>query len=68
MRFTVPVDMLCLTDHSGERVVEPGWFDLMLGASSADTPLCGAVQVVGSSTRTLPMLWRMESRFERLQA
>ena len=42
MRITVPVDMLCLTDHSGERVVEPGWFDLMLGGSSADTPLRGA--------------------------
>ncbi|HEY0818182.1 MAG TPA: glycoside hydrolase family 3 N-terminal domain-containing protein [Rhizobacter sp.] len=64
-RFTVPVDMLCLTDHSGDRVVEPGWFDLMLGASSANTPLRGAVEVVGTAPRTLPARWRMESRFER---
>ena len=64
MRFTVPVDMLCLTDRSGRRVVEPGWFDLMLGPSSAQTPLRSAVQVVGTATRTLPDHWRMESRCE----
>ena len=65
MRMTVPVDMLCLTDHSGLRVVEPGWFDLMLGSSSAHTPLRSAVQVVGAATRTLPGRWRMESRCVR---
>ncbi|MBX3618876.1 MAG: glycoside hydrolase family 3 C-terminal domain-containing protein [Rhizobacter sp.] len=64
VRFVVPVDMLCLTDHSGARVVEPGWFDLMLGPSSAHTPLRAAVQVTGSSTRVLPARWRMESRCE----
>ena len=68
LRITVPVDMLCLTDHSGERVVEPGWFDLMLGGSSAETPLRGEVQVTGSGTRTLPVHWRMESRCERVPA
>lgn len=67
VRFTVPVDMLCLTDHSGQRVVEPGWFDLMVGSSSAQTPLRGAVQVMGTATRTLPKHWRMESRCERQQ-
>jgi beta-glucosidase len=65
LRFIVPVDMLCLTDHSGERVVEPGWFDLMLGASSAHTPLRGAVQVAGTAARSLPQRWRMQSRCER---
>ena len=64
MRFSVPVDMLCLTDRSGQRVVEPGWFDLMLGSSSAQTPLRSAVQVMGTATRTLPDQWRMESRCE----
>ena len=60
--FIVPVDMLGLTDLSGKRVVEPGWFDLMVGTSSAQTPLRAAVQVMGQSSRSLPARWRMESR------
>ncbi|HET7792887.1 MAG TPA: glycoside hydrolase family 3 N-terminal domain-containing protein [Rhizobacter sp.] len=68
VRFTVPVDMLCLTDHSGQRVVEAGWFDLMIGSSSAHTPLRGEVRVGQSGKRTLPTQWRMESRCERLPA
>lgn len=67
LRFTVPVDMLCLTDRSGQRVVEAGWFDLMLGSSSGQTPLRTAVRVMGEGTRRLPHRWRMESRFERLE-
>jgi len=62
--FVVPVDMLCLTDRSGDRVVEPGWFNLMVGGSSAHTPLRAAVQVLGHAPRTLPTRWRMESRGE----
>jgi beta-glucosidase-like glycosyl hydrolase len=59
--FSVPVDMLCLTDHSGERVVEPGWFDLMVGSSSSQIRLREAVEVVGNGSRVLPRNWRMES-------
>jgi beta-glucosidase-like glycosyl hydrolase len=66
VRFSVPVDMLCMTDHSGQRVVEAGWFDVMVGSSSAQTPLRSAVRVGRTGTRTLPDRWRMESRCERL--
>jgi beta-glucosidase len=59
--LTVPTDMLNLTDHSGMRVVEPGWFDVFVGTSSAHTPLCAAVQVMGTAARALPCHWRMES-------
>lgn len=61
VQFSVPVDMLQLTDHSGRRVVEPGWFDLMVGPSSACTPLMVLVEVVGAGSRVLPGLWRMDS-------
>jgi beta-glucosidase-like glycosyl hydrolase len=66
LRFSVPTDMLCLTDHSGQRVVEPGWFDVMVGASSADLPLRGEVELIGSGTRTLGHTWRMESHAEEV--
>lgn len=59
--FRVPVDMLCLTDSSGKRVVEPGWFDLMVGPSSAKPALTSAIEVVGNGVRALPKYWRMES-------
>lgn len=61
VQFSVPVDMLQLTDHSGRRVVEPGWFDLMVGSSSACTSLMAQVEVVGAGSRVLPGRWRMES-------
>lgn len=66
LRFRIPVDMLCLTDHSSRRVVEPGWFDLMVGASSANILLRAAFEVMGSQTRPLPQHWRMESHCELL--
>jgi len=64
VRFVVPVDMLCLTDHRGQRVVEPGWFDLMVGPSSAELPLHAEVQVIGTAPRPLGPTWRMESHAE----
>lgn len=67
VQFVIPVDMLCLTDHSGKRVIEPGWFDLMVGPSSADLPLRTEVEVIGTSRRTLGKAWRMESHAEEIR-
>ncbi|SCK15307.1 beta-glucosidase [Variovorax sp. HW608] len=61
--FRVPVDMLCFTGMSGQRVVEPGMFDLAVGASSADIRARAEIEVTGA-TRTLPRDWRMESHCE----
>ena len=61
--FRVPVDMLGFTGMDGQRIVEPGFFDLAVGASSADIRLRGEVEAIGE-TRVLPRDWRMESRCE----
>ncbi len=61
LNFNVPVDMLCFTHPNGKRCVEPGWFDVLVGPSSADTPLTTAVQVLGAAPRMLGRDWRMES-------
>ena len=37
--FAVPTDMLCFTGMEGRRIVEPGEFELQVGASSADIRL-----------------------------
>lgn len=58
--WRVPVDMLGFTGNQGKRLVEPGFFDLMVGASSADIRLRAAVEVTGEP-RTLPRDWRMTS-------
>jgi Glycosyl hydrolase family 3 C-terminal domain/Fibronectin type III-like domain len=65
VRVTIPVDMLNFTGAEGVRIVEPGTFDLMVGASSADIRLQTVVEVTGK-TRCLPGDWRMESRCEEL--
>lgn len=57
----VPVDMLGFTGMAGLRIVEPGLFDLAVGASSGDLRLRTEVELTGS-TRTLPRHWRMESQ------
>jgi beta-glucosidase len=61
VRFEVPTDMLCFTGLEGRRIVEPGTFELQIGASSADIRLRATVTLVGSA-RTLGRDWRMESR------
>jgi beta-glucosidase len=61
--FRVPVDMLNFTGMAGQRIVEPGFFDLAIGASSADIRLRGEVEAVGE-TCVLRRDWRMESRCE----
>ena len=63
VRFEVPTDMLCFTGQEGRRIVEPGAFELQLGASSADIRLRGIVTLTGAA-RTLGRQWRMESRSE----
>ncbi|MCC8395624.1 glycoside hydrolase family 3 C-terminal domain-containing protein [Paraburkholderia sp. MMS20-SJTR3] len=59
VRVRLPVDMLNFTDARGERIVEPGDFDLLVGSSSRDIHLSGTVTVTGTATRTLPRDWRM---------
>jgi beta-glucosidase len=61
--FEVPTDMLCFTGQSGRRIVEPGEFELQVGASSADIRLRTKVNLTGA-VRTLGREWRMESRCE----
>jgi beta-glucosidase len=59
--FVVPTDMLCFTGMEGRRIVEPGEFELQVGASSADIRLRAVVTLTGA-VRTLDRHWRMESR------
>ena len=59
--FCVPVDMLCFTGAAGDRIVEPGDFDLQVGASSADIRLRTTVAVTGD-VRHLGRNWRMFSQ------
>ena len=60
--FSVPTDMLSFTNLAGERVVEPGLFELMIGASSADIRLRADVTITGL-VRRIAGAWRMESGF-----
>jgi beta-glucosidase-like glycosyl hydrolase len=61
LHCSIPVDMLSFTNSAGQRVVEPGEFDVMVGASSAKLPLQSRIKVLGDATRVLPQFWRMES-------
>ena len=58
--FAVPTDMLSFTGRDGRRIVEPGTFDLMIGASSGDIRLTGEAHIRGA-TRPLDERWRMTS-------
>lgn len=60
--FSIPVDMLCFTGAEGYRIVEPGDFELQVGASSADIRLRTTVAVTGK-TRRLGKNWKMFSRY-----
>jgi beta-glucosidase len=51
--------MLNFTDERGERIVEPGVFEIMIGSSSRSVHLSGEVRVAGNATRTLERHWRM---------
>ncbi len=58
--FSIPVDMLNFTNMANERIVEAGGFEILVGASSSDIRLKGAIEVVGEN-RVLAKRWRMES-------
>jgi beta-glucosidase-like glycosyl hydrolase len=58
---SIPTDMLNFSDEHGNRVVEPGEFDVMIGSSSRDIHLVGTVNVVGGAPEVLPSNWRMLS-------
>jgi hypothetical protein len=60
----IPVDMLNFTDGRGERIVEPGDFDLLIGSSSRDLHLSSTVTVTGNAVRTLERDWRMVSEVD----
>ena len=59
----MPVDMLNFTGMAGQRIVEPGLFEVAIGSSSADIRLRAELEAVGK-TCTLGRDWRMESRCE----
>jgi len=60
LTFTLPVDLFNFTRRDGKRVVEPGEFELQIGASSADIREVVTVEATGE-TRILPGAWRMLS-------
>ncbi len=45
--FTVPADLCAFTGVDCTRIVEPGRIDVLVGASSADIRLEGAVELIG---------------------
>ncbi|THC31187.1 beta-glucosidase [Enterobacter sp. AD2-3] len=63
LSFTLPVEMFNFTRRDGKRIVEPGEFELQVGASSADIREAVTVNVSGE-TRVLPAEWRMLSACE----
>ncbi|MGC6386522.1 glycoside hydrolase family 3 N-terminal domain-containing protein [Ewingella sp. S1.OA.A_B6] len=60
LTFTIPTDMLNFTQRNGKRIVEPGEFEIRIGASSGDIRSQGVVEVTGE-VRELEKMWRMES-------
>ncbi|MDU5826150.1 glycoside hydrolase family 3 N-terminal domain-containing protein [Mixta calida] len=63
LTFFLPTDMLNFTSREGERIVEPGEFELQVGASSGDIRQRTVVTLTGE-TRRLPQQWRMLSHCE----
>ena len=63
IEFGLPTDMLNFTNSHGERIVEPGEFEIQIGESSAAIKLSAVATLVGE-VRTLVRGWRMESSFE----
>ncbi len=60
VRFTIPTDMLAFTGPEMRRIVEPGDFEILIGASSSDIRLQGRATLAGD-VREIKGPWRMES-------
>jgi len=60
--FSIPVDMLGFTGTENVRIVEPGLFEIQIGASSGDIWLRETVEVIGKR-RVLGRDWKMFSEF-----
>ncbi len=58
--FSIPTDMLNFTHQNNRRVVEPGEFEIQVGASSGDIRATGVVTLTGA-VHELPGCWRMVS-------
>lgn len=63
LTFNVPTDMLNFTRRDGQRVVEPGEFEIRVGASSSDIRSRDVVNVEGE-IHVLQGHWRMVSHCE----
>ncbi|MEL4013950.1 glycoside hydrolase family 3 N-terminal domain-containing protein [Dryocola clanedunensis] len=63
LTFNVPTDMLNFTRRDGQRVVEPGEFEIRVGASSGDIRSRDVVNVEGE-IHVLQGHWRMVSHCE----
>ncbi len=63
LTFIVPTDMLSFTRRDGQRVVEPGEFEIQIGASSGDIRSRGTVTLSGE-TQLIEGKWRMISHCE----
>lgn len=63
LAFIVPTDMLNFTRRDGQRVVEPGEFEIMVGASSGDIRSRDVVTIEGE-VHVLQGHWRMVSHCE----
>ena len=63
VRFELPCDMLSFTGAAGDRIVEPGDIEIMVGTSSRDIRFRGLVTLEGE-VRTLPQAWAMQCGVE----
>lgn len=63
LTFIVPTDMLSFTRRDGQRVVEPGEFEIQIGASSGDIRSRGTV-ILSGETQLIQGKWRMISHCE----
>lgn len=66
LTFNVPTDMLNFTRRDGQRVVEPGEFEIRVGASSGDIRSRDVLNVEGD-IHVLQGQWRMVSHCEVTQ-
>ena len=58
--FALPVDMLSFIADGTTRIVEPGFFEIMIGRSSRDIVWSQEVEVLGPK-RVLPRDWRFQT-------